>query len=59
MLPQHLRSPFRRERQEIKMPKLREIDIDYDQIRELVFQLAFSKKMTLIREIVQDTKEGY
>ncbi len=41
------------------MPKLREIDIDYDQIRELVFQLAFSKKMTLIREIVQDTKEGY
>ncbi len=38
------------------MPKLREIDIDYDQIRELVFQLAFSKKMALIREIVQDKR---
>ena len=38
------------------MPKLREIDIDYDQIRELVCQLAFSKKMSLIREIVQDKK---
>jgi hypothetical protein len=38
------------------MPKLKEIDIDYDQIRELVFQLAFSKKMSLLREIVQDKK---
>ncbi|EMS77165.1 MULTISPECIES: hypothetical protein [Desulfotignum] len=38
------------------MPKLREIDIDYDQIRELVCQLAFSKKMSLIREIVKDKR---
>ncbi len=38
------------------MPKLREIDIDYVQIRELVFQLAFNKKMSLIREIVQDKR---
>ncbi len=38
------------------MPKLREIHIDYDQVRELVFQLAFSKKMSLIREIVQDKR---
>jgi hypothetical protein len=38
------------------MPKLKDIDIDYDQIRELVFQLAFSKKMSLFREIVQDKR---
>jgi len=38
------------------MPKLKDIDIDYDQIRELVFQLAFSKKMSLLREIVQDKR---
>jgi len=51
-----IKTSTRRERQENKMPKLREIDIDYDQIRELVFQLAFSKKMALIREIVQDKR---
>jgi hypothetical protein len=38
------------------MPKLKEIDIDYDQIRELVYQLTFSKKIALIREIVQDKR---
>ena len=39
-----------------KMPKLREIDIDYDQIRELVCQPTFSKKMSLIRKIVKDKR---
>jgi hypothetical protein len=36
------------------MPKLKEIDINYDQIKELVYQLAFEKKMALIKEIVQE-----
>lgn len=36
------------------MPKLRQIDINYDQIRDLVYQLAFDKKMELIKEIVKD-----
>jgi len=36
------------------MPKLREIDINYEQIRDLVYQLAFEKKMALIKEIVKD-----
>lgn len=38
------------------MPKLREIDINYDQIRDLVYQLAFEKKMALIKEIVKDRR---
>ena len=36
------------------MPKLKKIDISYDQIWELVCQLEFKKKMTLIREIVKE-----
>jgi hypothetical protein len=36
------------------MPKLKEINIDYDQVRDLVCQLAFEKKMALIKEIVKD-----
>ena len=36
------------------MPKLKEIDVNYDQIRELVCQLEFKKKMTLIREIIRE-----
>jgi hypothetical protein len=36
------------------MPKLRDIDINYEQIRDLVDQLAFEKKMALIKEIVKD-----
>lgn len=36
------------------MPKLKEIDINYEQVRDLVCQLAFEKKMVLIREIVKD-----
>lgn len=36
------------------MPKLRDVDINYEQIRDLVDQLAFEKKMALIKEIVKD-----
>ena len=36
------------------MPKLREIEIDYEQIRDLVYQLAFEKRIALIKEIVSD-----
>lgn len=36
------------------MPKLREIDIDYEQIRDLVYQLAFEKRIALIKEVVRD-----
>jgi len=36
------------------MPKLKDIDVNYYQIRDLVYQLAFEKKMALIREIVKD-----
>jgi hypothetical protein len=36
------------------MPKLRDIDINYDQIKDLVYQLAFEKKMALVKEIVKD-----
>ena len=36
------------------MPKLREIEIDYDQIRDLVYQLAFDKRIALIKDIVRD-----
>ena len=38
------------------MPKLKEIDIDYEQVRDLVYQLAFEKKMSLIKEIVKDRR---
>jgi hypothetical protein len=36
------------------MPKLKGIDINYDQIRDLVFKLEFKKKMSLIKEIVRE-----
>jgi hypothetical protein len=39
------------------MPILKEIDINYEQVRDLVYQLAFEKKMALIKEIVKDS--GY
>ncbi len=39
------------------MPKLKDIDVNYDQIKDLVYQLAFEKKMALIKEIVKD--RGY
>ena len=38
------------------MPKLKEIDINYEQVRDLVYQLAFEKKMALIKEIVKDRR---
>lgn len=36
------------------MPKLKDIDIDYDQIRELVKRLDFGKKMALIKEVAKE-----
>ncbi|MBA7549089.1 hypothetical protein ES705_41562 [subsurface metagenome] len=39
------------------MPKLREIDVDYEQIKGLVSQLAFEKKLALIKELV--TEKSY
>ena len=39
------------------MPKLKEIDVDYEQIRSLVCQLAFEKKLALIKELV--TEKSY
>lgn len=36
------------------MPKLKEIDVNYSQVRELVGQLEFKKKMTLMREIIRE-----
>jgi 23S rRNA maturation-related 3'-5' exoribonuclease YhaM len=38
------------------MPKLREIDINYDQIRELVYQLEFDKKVALIKDVTRDKR---
>jgi hypothetical protein len=38
------------------MPKLREIDVNYDQIRDLVYQLEFEKKMALIKDVVKDKR---
>lgn len=38
------------------MPTLKEIDINYDQVRDLVYQLAFDKKMELIKEIAKDRR---
>lgn len=39
------------------MPKLKEVDIDYEQIVELVRQLEFEKKIALIREVIKE--KGY
>ena len=43
------------------MPKLKDIDIDYEQIKGLVYQLAFEKKLALIHELVmeKDYKESF
>jgi len=38
------------------MPKLKEIEIDYEQIRDLVCQLAFEKRIALIKDIVRDKR---
>jgi len=34
--------------------RIKNIDVNYNQIKELVCQLAFEKKMALIKEIVKD-----
>ncbi len=39
------------------MPKLKDVDINFDQIKELVRQLDFEKKMALIREVARE--RGY
>jgi hypothetical protein len=39
------------------MPNLKEIDVDYEQIKGLVCQLAFEKKLSLIKELV--TEKSY
>jgi len=36
------------------MPKLKDVDINYDQVKELVRQLDFEKKMALIREVARE-----
>ena len=36
------------------MPKLKDIDVSYDQIRDLVKQLDFKKKITLIRDLIKE-----
>jgi hypothetical protein len=36
------------------MPKLKEIELDYEQIRDLVYQLAFEKRIALVKDIVRD-----
>ncbi len=38
------------------MPKLKEIDINYKQIRDLFSQLDFEKKMALIKEVLKDKR---
>jgi hypothetical protein len=38
------------------MPKLKEIEVDYEQIRDLVYQLAFEKRIALIKDIVRDKR---
>jgi len=39
-----------------KMPKLKEIEINYEQIRDLVYQLAFEKRIALIKDVVKDKR---
>ena len=39
------------------MPKLKKVDINYEQIVELVRQLEFEKKIALIREVIEE--KGY
>jgi hypothetical protein len=36
------------------MPKLTEIEVDYEQVRDLVHQLAFEKRIALVKDIVKD-----
>ena len=36
------------------MPKLKDIDINYDQIKDLVKQLDFLEKMALVKEVAKE-----
>jgi len=36
------------------MPKLKEININYEQIKDLFSQLDFEKKMALIKEVTKE-----
>jgi hypothetical protein len=36
------------------MPKLKDIEISYDQIKDLVLQLDFEQKMLLIKDLIRD-----
>ena len=38
------------------MPKLKEIDINYEQIKDLFSQLDFEKKMALMKEVIRDKR---
>ena len=38
------------------MPKLKEIDINYQQIKDLFSQLDFEKKMALLQEVIKDKR---
>ena len=38
------------------MPKLKEIDINYEQIKDLFSQLDFEKKMALMKEVIKDKR---
>lgn len=38
------------------MTKLKEVDINYEKIVELVRQLEFEKKMALIRDIIREKR---
>jgi hypothetical protein len=38
------------------MPKLKEIDINYEQIKDLFSQLDFQKKMALMKEVIKDKR---
>jgi len=38
------------------MPKLKEIDINYEKIRDLFSRLDFEKKMALMKEVIKDKR---
>lgn len=38
------------------MPKLKDIDINYEQVRDLFSQLDFEKKMALIKDVIKDKR---
>jgi hypothetical protein len=38
------------------VPKLKEIDLNYEQIKDLFLQLDFEKKMALMNEVIKDKR---